>query len=58
MTSSGKTGLGSHDIWPRRADERERPSSKLSPWEIPSPVNISASLTLTYMADSKGEEKK
>ena len=58
MTSSGKTGLGSHDIRPGRADEGERPSSKLPPWEIPSPVNISASLTLTYRADSKGEEKK
>lgn len=40
---------------PEGADEEERPSSKLPPWEIPSPVNISASLTLTYRANSKGE---
>lgn len=56
MTSSRKIGLGSHDIRPGGADEGERPSSKLPPWEIPSPVNISASLTLTYRANSKGEE--
>lgn len=40
LTCRGNTGLEPHDIWPRRAREGERPSSKLLPCENPRPLKI------------------